>query len=194
MADPMTQTAEMAIKAIGPHAVQKPLIMSVVCPSTVPGLNFAPTLLKLRDGTTVSVTGGSPLPLDLPADFTVVLVPHTYMPAIDQDVFVKSNLLGLRQSVAEAKMHISRTRHALRASKAAVRDALKSGLGPLYEAVRKGDRAAQAQWRTFCNDCAAVAINLAALGCDVLVMTGRPSFQKIGEESFLTGSLFKLGP
>jgi hypothetical protein len=166
--------------------------MPVVDASEFPSLHAPPTKVTLLDGGTVHLLGGDQFPLDMPADFHVVLVPHTFLPAIDEDVFVLTNLLELREAVALAKSSIGAARRALKVSKAQVHDTLRRGLGPLHDAVHAGDAGAQERWTSFCDDCVSVAVTLAAMGRELQVMTKRPQVLKIDGVIHVMGPIFKL--
>jgi hypothetical protein len=173
-------------------------MLPAVDAKTYPGLKrewSPPRTLTLSDGSAVQIRGGDQYPVDMPPDHTVVLVPHTFLPAIDNHVFVQTNLLELREAVELAKDNVGSARRALRISKDRIHAVLRSGLQDLLDAVHEGDDAdAQDRWADFNDACVGVAVTLAAMGRELFVLTEEPEVLRRGTQTRVVGAMYRLRP
>jgi hypothetical protein len=168
--------------------------MSIVETSTVAGLApIQPTVFKLANGKKVTVASGDFLPAGLPADFNVVVIPHTFLQAVDADVFVQTNLLEMQEMIKMKKRDVGGTRHTLRSAKKEIHKALQAGLTPLFKAMSEGNPDAQQTWTDFCNDCVIVAACLSTLGREIHVTTRRPDITTTDEGiTYISSPIFKI--
>lgn len=131
----------------------------------------------LANGKQVTIDGGEPLPMGLPQDFSVQLIPEEIIKSVTQPIFIGTTLKAIGQSIDIYKKHTVKERLRVLCGATRCVNEFMPRCDEVYSKMAKDKKAVQ-EWQDFCDDIAILASYRIASGEDIRVLLEHPQVSK----------------